>query len=66
VIWHLKKTRKKISVYKRWYTQEIRPLLETAVKNTVADKWSNCVQHAMQEEDLLWELDSAADNVVDH
>jgi hypothetical protein len=64
VIWHLKNTREKTLVHKCWYLQEIWSLLETAVQNTAADKQSNCVQHALQKEDLLWELDGAADNTT--
>jgi len=44
--------------------QEIRSLLETAVLNVVAEKWPHCVQHAVRDDDLLWELDGPNDNGV--
>jgi hypothetical protein len=44
--------------------QEIRSLLETAVQNVVAEKWPHCVQHAVRDDDLLWELDGPNDNGV--
>jgi hypothetical protein len=37
--------------------QEIRSLLETAVQNVVAEKWPHCVQRAVRDDDLLWELE---------
>ena len=42
--------------------QEIRPLLETAVLNVVAEKWPHCVQRAVRDDDLPWELDGPNDN----
>jgi hypothetical protein len=44
--------------------QEILSLLETAVLNVVAEKWPHCVQHAVRDDDLLWELDGPNDNGV--
>jgi hypothetical protein len=36
-------------------------LLETVVLNVVAEKWPHCVQRAMRDDDLLWELDGPND-----
>ena len=44
--------------------QEILSLLETAVLNVVAEKWPHCVQCAVRDDDLLWELDGPNDNGV--
>lgn len=44
--------------------REIRCLVETAVQNTVAEKWPHCVQRAVRGGDLLWELDGPTDSHV--
>jgi hypothetical protein len=44
--------------------QEVRSLLETALQNVVAGKRPDCVQRAVREGDLRWELDVATDNDV--
>jgi len=44
--------------------QELRSLLERAVLNVVAEKWPHCVQSAVRDDDLLWQMDGPNDNGV--
>lgn len=46
--------------------RDIRPLVETSVTHVTAEKWKNCIAHAIKEEDRMWNLDGISDEIVDN
>lgn len=44
---------------------DVRGLVDAAFGVVTADKWSDCVQHVVKEEQRMWDLEGIMDTVVD-